>query len=71
MNSVIYYLLIGVIAYLLGSIPIAYVIANHLYPDAVDIERIPLTGYAKKYSSLMKTIETGYQVAAIDEKTHA
>ena len=50
---------------------IAYVIANHLYPDAVDIERIPLTGYAKQYSSLMKTIETGYQVAAIDEKTHA
>ncbi|MEC7577716.1 MAG: glycerol-3-phosphate acyltransferase, partial [Actinomycetota bacterium] len=28
MNSVIYYLLIGVIAYLLGSIPIAYVIAK-------------------------------------------
>ena len=28
MNSVIYYLLIGVIAYFLGSIPVAYIIAK-------------------------------------------
>ena len=50
---------------------IAYVVANHLCSDAVDIKRIPLTGYAKQYSSLMKTIESGYQDAAVDDKTHA
>ena len=50
---------------------IAYVVANHLAPESVDVERIQVTGYAKQYPDLVKTIESKYEDAAMNEKTHA
>ena len=51
----------------------AFVIVNHLAPDAVQFDSIPVTGYVSKHPTLIKTLQSKPQQSemAFDEQKHA
>ena len=49
----------------------AFVIVNHLAPDAVQLHSIPVTGYISKHPEIIKTLQSKPNDMAFDEKKHA
>tara|TARA_R100000455_G_scaffold29654_1_gene19977 strand:- start:1125 stop:2657 length:1533 start_codon:yes stop_codon:yes gene_type:complete len=61
----------GIGSYAKKSRNIAYIIANHLAPDAVDFDAIPVTGYSTKHPELMKKLQSQPNERAFDPTIHA
>ena len=50
---------------------IAFIVATHRYPDALDFTAIQTTGYAKKYSEISDALTSNEVLDGFDEKKHA
>ena len=61
----------GMGSYSKKSRNMAYVIVNHLAPDAVQFNSIPVTGYISKHPEIIKTLQSKPNDMAFDEKKHA
>ena len=61
----------GRTSYGLKARNIAYIVATHRYPDAIDFRKIPETGYVKKYPEFLNKLKSSDLLNGFDEKKHA
>ena len=61
----------GAQSYGLKARNIAYIVATHRYPDAIDFRKIPSTGYIQKYPELINKLKASEILDGFDEKKHA
>ena len=50
---------------------IAFLVATHRYPDAIDFSKLQTTGYTKKYSEISDALTANEVLDGFDEKRHA